>query len=256
MIWGKVPGNAGAAARAVEQRTRHILGGVGNPRDVEETWPEEVRRLHADWWEQRIARQREVDASIAAKADYEYLYDKPYEDKKTVRVAGPFTVDSLSPHRVLGVDENDELIDQIANPSPKSSSLGPSLAKLGYGEKQDFAGMILEHLKTSGVQQAHKEDRISFTAIKPWPGDLICAEGSYLEGDSEAGTERRAGIFIGPEFGTVSRPDLVEAAREAADADFDVLIACAFNYEAHSTDFDRLGRVPVLKAHERRPPYG
>ena len=208
------------------------------PRDAEEAWPEEVRKLHADWWEQRIARQREVDASIAAKADYEYLYDKPYEDKNKVRVAGPFTVDSLSPHRVLGVDENDELIDQIANPSP-------SLDKLGYGEKQDFAEMILEHLKTSGVQQAHKEDRISFSAIKPWPGDLICVEGSYLDGDADL---KRAGIFIGPEFGTVSRPDLVQAAREAADAGFDVLISCAFNYEAHSTDFDRLGRVPVLKA--------
>ncbi len=215
------------------------------PRDAEEAWPKEVKRLHAAWWEQRIARQREVDASIVAKADYEYLYDKPYEDKNKVRVAGPFTVDSLSPHRVLGVDENDELIDHIANPSPKSPSLGLNLDKLGYGEKQDFAGMILEHLKTSGVQQAHKEDRISFSAIKPWPGDLIGAEGSYLEGDK---VFKRAAIFIGPEFGTVSRPDLVEAAREAADAGFDVLITCAFNHEAHSTDFDRLGRVPVLKA--------
>ena len=62
------------------------------------------------------------------------------------------------------------------------------------------------------------------------------------------GTERRAGIFIGPEFGTVSRPDLVAAAREAADADFDVLIACAFSYEAHASEFSKLGRIPVLKA--------
>ena len=70
-----------------------------------------AKRLHAEWWQQRIARQKEIDASIAAKADFEYLYDKPYEDKKKVRVAGPFTVESLSPHRVLAVDENDELID-------------------------------------------------------------------------------------------------------------------------------------------------
>ena len=74
----------------------------------------EARNLHAQWWKQRIARQKEIDASIAAKAEFEYLYDKPYEDKKTVRVAGPFTVESLSPHRVLAVDENDELIDAVA----------------------------------------------------------------------------------------------------------------------------------------------
>ena len=107
--------------------------------------------------------------------------------------------------------------------------------------------MILENLKTAGVQQAHKEDRISFTALKPWPGDLICAEGHYMEG-GEDGSEKRAAIFIGPEFGTVSRPDLVAAAREAADAGFDVLIACAFNYEAHASEFHKLGRIPVLKA--------
>ena len=105
--------------------------------------------------------------------------------------------------------------------------------------------MILENLKTAGVQQAHKEDRITFTSISPWPGEgNICAEGRYLEGD----VEKRAGIFIGPEFGTVQRGDLVAAARECGDADFDVLIACAFNYEAHTTEFTKLGRIPILKA--------
>ena len=205
----------------------------GQPRDP---WDAVPTDLHRRWWEARIARQKEIDASIAAKADYEYLYDKPYEDRGIVRVAGPFTVESLAPHRTLGVDENDELIDHLAE------------TKTGYDGQQDFATMILEHLNTSGVQQAHREDRISFTALTPWPGDLICAEGRYVEGDVDTGTERRAGIFIGPEFGTVSRPDLVAAALEAADADFDVLIACAFSYEAHATEFSKLGRIPILKA--------
>ena len=218
------------------------------PRERPEDWDSAAEPLLADVWELRLARQKEIDASIAAKAEVEYLYDKPYEDKKKVRVAGPFTVESLSPHRVLGVDEDDELIDNLAED------------KLGYGGVQDFATVILEHLRTSGVQQAHKEDRISFTSIKPWPGDLVCAEGRYFEGsteriakaivdgDPDSGDEKRAGIFIGPEFGTVSRPDLVEAAREAADADFDLLIACAFSYEAHSTDLHKLGKIPILKA--------
>jgi adenine-specific DNA-methyltransferase len=108
--------------------------------------------------------------------------------------------------------------------------------------------MIIENLKTAGVQQARKEDKIAFTALIPWPGHFICAEGRYLEGVSESGKEKRAAIFIGPEFGTVMRPDLVAAARDAGDADFDVLIACAFNYEAHATEFSKLGRIPVLKA--------
>ena len=72
------------------------------PREADAKWPDAAKKLHADWWQARIARQKEIDASIAAKAEFEYLYDKPYEDKKKVRVAGPFTVESLSPHRVLG----------------------------------------------------------------------------------------------------------------------------------------------------------
>jgi adenine-specific DNA-methyltransferase len=206
------------------------------PRGADARWSDAARKLHADWWQDRIACQREIDASIAAKAEFEYLCDKPFDDKKIVRVAGPFTVESLSPHRVLGVDENDELID----PNAKHGA-GPDA---DYGEKQTFPQMILENLKTAGVQQAHKEDKIAFTALTPWPGDLVCADGRYLEG----GKEKRAAIFIGPEFGTVQRADLVQAAKEAGDAEFDVLIACAFNYEAHATEFSKLGRIPVLKA--------
>ena len=206
------------------------------PREADANWSKEAKKIHEAWWQNRIARQKEIDASIASGADYEYLYDKPYENKKKVRVAGPFTVESLSPHRVLAVDENDELIDGIAESTN------------GFGEERDFVRMILENLKTAGVQQAHKEDKINFISITPWPGHFICAEGRYIEGDETTGIEKRAGIFIGPEFGTVSRPDLVAAAREAGDAAFDALIACAFNYDAHSSEFKNLGRIPVLKA--------
>ncbi len=206
------------------------------PRNADGKWPDKAKKLHSDWWQARITRQQEIDKSIAAKAEFEYLYDKPYSDNKKVRVAGPFTVESLSPHRVLGVDEHDELIDSVKE------------FEAGYGEKQTFTQMVLENLKTSGVQQAHKEDKITFTALNPWPGNLICAEARYHEGGAETEKEKRAAIFIGPEFGTVIRPDLVEAAREAGDANFDVLIACAFNYEAHATEFNKLGRIPVLKA--------
>ena len=203
------------------------------PREADAKWPAKTKELHAAWWEQRIGRQKAIDASIAAKADFEYLYDKPYDDKKKVRVAGPFTVESLSPHRVLAVDENEDLIETSGR------------ADADTRDAKNFVQVILDNLKTSGVQQAHKEDKITFTTLAPWPGNYICAEGRYSETD---GSEKRAGIFIGPEFGTVTREDLVAAAREAGDAAFDVLIACAFSYDAHSADFNKLGRIPVLKA--------
>lgn len=208
------------------------------PRDAPQGWPAPAQAALKRFWEARISRQREIDASIAAKAEFEYLYDKPFTDNSKTRVAGPFTVESLSPHRTLAVDWDDELIDlHEAAEGKRKKAEAPR-------DFTDFAHMILENLKAAGVQQAHKEDRITFTSLKGWPGKWVAAEGTFMEGD----TQRRAGVFIGPEFGTVSRPDLVAAAREAGDAGFDVLICCAFNYDAHSSEFDKLGRIRILKA--------
>ncbi|MCS5693943.1 site-specific DNA-methyltransferase [Cyanobium sp. FGCU-6] len=202
------------------------------PREAQPTWSDEAKSVHANWWDARIARQKEIDTSIAAKADSEYLYDKPYEDKSKVRVAGPFTVESLSPHRTMIVNDDDTITDPLKQGATAEGAT-------------DFAQMILNTLRVAGVQQAHKQDRISFESLDGWPGILLAGKGSYRDAD---GTLKTTGIFIGPEFGTVTRVDLVEAARECADAGFNVLISCAFNYEAQSTEFDKLGSIPVLKA--------
>ena len=189
-------------------------------------------KLHADWWQARIARQKEIDASSLRKQSSNTSTTSPTTDNKTVRVAGPFTVESLSPHRVLGVDENDELIDSLkeAERRIRSQAVLPQ--------------MILENLdrrRAAGAQggqdhlhRAHRLARCIWSAAKAvtWKA-----------------TPRSAPLSSSvPSCSTVQRADLVAAAREAGDAGFDVLIACAFNYEAHTTEFRNLGRIPVLKA--------
>ncbi|WP_193178044.1 site-specific DNA-methyltransferase [Oricola nitratireducens] len=198
----------------------------------------EARKLHANWWEGRIARQKQIDESIARAADVETLYDRPYEDKGKVRVAGPFTVESLSPHRVIAA-RDDTLADEIRageggmQPDPKNVP------------EMDFGQMVLDHLRSAGVHQQEKRDTIQFNSVDPWPGNWLAAEGRYTDGD---GREKRAGILIGPEFGTLTRSQITAAAREASDARFDALIACAFNFEAQASDLNRLGPLPILKA--------
>ena len=138
---------------------------------------------------------------------------------------------------MLGVDENDELIDPLQVEGDASPPYG-----------QTFAQMILDNLRAAGVQQAHKDDRITFTSLTPWPGRYVCAEGRYLEGEGDrrrsAAPRSSSARSSAPSRG----PTWSQAAREAGDAGFDVLIACAFNYEAHATEFSKLGRIPVLKA--------
>ena len=201
------------------------------PCNRQESWPREITKAFESYIDLKKRRQDEIDKSILAKSDYERLCDKPYEDKKKVRVAGPFTVESLTPHRTLTVNEEGDAVDLTEK-------------RLGYTAKKNFAELILENLRTAGVQQAHKEDKINFNSLAPWAGTYICAEGYYQEGDKA----KRVAIFIGPEFGTVQRADLVEAAREAADAKFDALIACAFSYDAHTTDLTKIGSLQILKA--------
>ena len=209
------------------------------PRELPAAAPAAAAAPHGKWWEARIARQREIDASIAARADVEYLYDKPYVDGARVRVAGPFTVESLSPHRVLPASA-EELIGELDAAAGKRRPADADLAG------QDFAAIVIDYLKAEGVRQHDKGDRIAFESLTPWPGDFIGAAGTFIEG--EGGPERRAAILIGPEYGTVGRQDIVAAAREAVDARFDVLIACAFNFDAHSSELGRLGGLRILKA--------
>jgi adenine-specific DNA-methyltransferase len=211
------------------------------PRELPATAPPSAADTHTKWWEARIARQQEIDASIAARADVEYLYDKPYQDNARVRVAGPFTVESLSPHRVLPASE-EEMIDEIDAAAGKRTRDDDALAS------NDFAAIVIDYLKSEGVKQQDKGDRISFESLNPWPGNWIGAEGRFVEGAEGAQVERRAAILIGPEFGTVGRADLVAAAREAADARFDLVIACAFNFDAHSSELGSLGSLRILKA--------
>ncbi|HCB75567.1 MAG TPA: site-specific DNA-methyltransferase [Sphingomonas bacterium] len=217
------------------------------PREAGADWLDAPRAVLAQWWDARIARQREIDASIAARADTEYLYDQPYEDKGRVRVAGPFTVESLSPHRVPAVDHDDSLFDELEAAEGRRQP-GP------VSETADFAQMVLDNLKRSGVQQAHRADRLVFSAIAPWPGRFICAAGTVRQASEGAGDtladspERRAAILVGPEYGTVARPDLTAAAREAMEAGFDLLIAAAFNFDAHAGEFTNMGALTVLQA--------
>lgn len=207
------------------------------PREADAKWSETAKRLHAAWWDARIERQKKIDASIGKAADVEMLYDRPYDDKSRVRVAGPFTVESLSPHRVVPADED-------MNADKMKATDGKRRRSKLMTSQTDFADMVIENLRTAGVHQAEKRDTIRFTSLTGWPGEYICAEAHFQEGE----TQRRAAIFLGPEFGTLSRVDLVAAAREATEARFDVLIACSFNFDAHAAELTRLGPLPILKA--------
>nr|WP_246317401.1 DNA methyltransferase [Hyphomicrobium methylovorum] len=186
------------------------------PREAEAGWSDAVKKIHAAWWEARVNRQNEIDDSIAKAADVEYLYDRPYVDNTRVRVAGPFTVESLSPHRVIPSGDI-ELAEGIGEPEKKRR------AKLA-APPSDFTAMVIEHLRSSGVQQGAKGDRIELDPISGWPGEYIGAEGIFMEKNGKGPVQRSAAILIGPEFGTLSRVDLVAAAREATEARFDVLI--------------------------------
>ena len=205
------------------------------PREEDDSWPETVKHCHSKWWKARIERQKEIDASIAAKADFETLYDKPYMDNSKVRVSGPFTVESLSPHRMVSADEDYSYASgENSNQEGVSEAIPPN----------DFTQMVLENMKSAGVHQVAKEDRITFSTLEGWPGQYIAAVGHYTEGD----IERRAGIFIGPEYGAITKSDLANAAREAQQDRFDAMIACGFNFDAHTSELTKLGPLPILKA--------
>ncbi len=174
--------------------------------------------------------REEIDAAIARHAETETLFDKPYEDSGRIRVAGPFTVESLSPHRVLATEEERPLSEREGQ---RESAPG------------QFAAMILENLKKAGVQNTKKSERMTFDTLEPHAGRWINAAGTYREGE---GKPRRVAVSIGPEHGTVGPAHIHEAAKEAVEGvGFDVLIVCGFAFDPHvSEEAKRYGKLTVL----------
>ena len=211
------------------------------PNNPPDDWPPEARKAHQKFWNERAKRQQQIDDCIAANADFELLYDRPYEDNNTVRVAGPFTVESLTPHRSIEASSTSLESDGYQPEKKRNGDVFKSTPAIPV---RDFNAVILEQLKSAGIQQIDKRRRIEFDSLIGWPGNLICAEARY----PEEKRQRRAGILIGPEHGTLGREDIVGAAREAADSGFDILITCAFNYDSQTTEVSKLGKMPVLKA--------
>ena len=199
------------------------------PREAEGN--SKVAELLAQWWALRQQRQKDIDASIALRADMEMLYDQPYDDPKRVRVSGPFTVESLSPHRILPADED----------------MDGTVTEKEAHDRQDFTGIILDNLKASGVDNRIKQERIKFASLDPFPGKWVHAKGTYADAD---GAIKSVAISIGPEHGTVGPMQVKEAAKEAVQGlGFDLLIICGFAFDPSVSDeAKRYGKLPVLPA--------
>jgi adenine-specific DNA-methyltransferase len=202
------------------------------PREADAKWPAEMKKLHGEWWTVRRDRQKAIDDSIARRAETEFLYDQPYEDSKRIRVTGPFTVESLSPHRVLAPDTE--------RPATEAA-----------GERDDaggsFVNIVLDNLRKAGVQNTVKQERLVFDRLEPYSGLYLQASGEYTP---EGGKSQRVAICIGPQYGTVG-PDLVnEAAKEAVQGlGFNLLIVLGFAFDPHTSEEQkRYGRLQVLVA--------
>ena len=193
------------------------------PKSVGE--PTKCKEIIEKWWKLRRKRQEATDDAIDQHSDSEILYDQPFEDSKRIRVTGRFTVESLSPHRVLSSDS--ERKDGVSQP-----------------DSQSFEMTIIENLKKAGVQNTVKEERLNFDRIERYPGEWIHAEGEYT---AKNGEMKRAGVSIGPEHGTVSPEQIQEAAKEAVKGlEFDLLIVCGFAFDPHaSEERDRYGKLKV-----------
>ncbi len=204
-------------------------------------WPVAAENALEAFWAARIARQSAIDASIEREGNRnaEFLYDKPYDDPKITRVAGPFTVESLSPYRVIPSDDDPRILDMLRD---DEGELPPRVV---HKEQTDFAQVVMEHLKSAGVQNTKKGERLEFDSVEPWPGKgYVAFEGRY----EERGATRRAAIAIGPEYDAVGYEFVRNAAREARDA-FDILIICGFQFAPEVDDtMLNFGRLKVLKA--------
>lgn len=196
------------------------------PAEMEPFW-----KAFDEFWRLRREKQAEIDAAILRHSETELLFDQPYEDNKRLRVTGPFTVESLAPHRVMRDTEEEPL----------------TVAPIGEPTKTDFSTMILDNLRKSGVQNTRKNERLKFETLESFAGLYLHAKGTYTDA---TGTIKTVAVSIGPEFGTVGQDWVKEAAKEAVKGvGFDLLIVCGFSFDGYTTEeaknFGALTVLPV-----------
>lgn len=160
--------------------------------------------------------------------DEEILYDQPNEDKKKMRVAGPFTVETLQSFNVvnpdaIGVDERNET--------------------------EDFQERVFAHLKTSGIRNGAKNEQAIFYNIEAVANPYLHAKGYYKDAE---GKERLAYFHIGPKFGSVSKRAVSEALKEfrgiALNEGASWLCVLGFSFEDNINEKDyNLGSFVVSK---------
>ena len=180
------------------------------------------------------ASKEETDRLVKQNAGTTQLYDRPYDDGKRNRVAGPFTVESLSPHRVLPTqDEADETSKSFAS---------EDVSRTG-----DFAQMVLENLRKAGVQNTKKGERLRFDDLQPYAGRWVQARGSFTTAE---GATKRVAVSVGPEYGAVGPMQVTEAAKEAMQGlGHDVLVVCGYAFDPHvSEEARRIGELTILPA--------
>jgi adenine-specific DNA-methyltransferase len=170
--------------------------------------------------------RKEIDAIISKHAESEFLYDQAEEDTRKVRVSGPFTVESLSPHSTVAPARSE---------SEKAATVEDGSA---------FEKSIVDNLLKAGVQNGRKAERLLFDSLVPFAGERIQAEGIQRE------TGQRIAVSIGPRYGTVDPEWIRLAAREATRGlGFDLLLVCAFSFDPQAgkamEEFS-IGRVRVL----------
>ncbi|WP_068426293.1 site-specific DNA-methyltransferase [Piscicoccus intestinalis] len=184
--------------------------------------------------------REEIDAAIKRHADFETLYDRPYEDKGVVRVAGPFTVESLSPHRSLAFAGGPD-VEHRESISEQQGAAQP--------DAPNFEQSILENLQRAGVQNGRRQERIEFTSVEPYAGTYIQAVGirrGEPDGADADTTETRVGIAIGPQYGTVSQGFCRDAVREAIRAgDIDLLCVLGFAFDASTNEVTEADGITV-----------
>ncbi|MGA9408652.1 MAG: DNA methyltransferase [Bacteroidota bacterium] len=230
-IYAKRQGNLDAIRAELNTSLKQSWEDWQVPGEADQTWPHKTKQFHAEWWKLYRERRKEIDDLIARHSDTELLYDQPYEDNKRIRVTGPFTVESLSPHRVLSTADDDR---------------DGKFSEQEAMQQQDFVSMILDNLRKAGVQNTVRKERLKFDRLDSFAGVWLHGSGEY----SENGKRKRVVISIGPEHGTVGPQLIKEAAKEAVlGVGFDLLIVCGFAFDPHvSEEAKRYGKLTVLIA--------
>jgi adenine-specific DNA-methyltransferase len=206
------------------------------PFDADPEWPAPLKKALEAYRDAWRAKMDEVNATIAASAPQETLYDQPKVVPNVLRVSGPFTVE--------GVQPDEELLDLESPVGGAPETLETFPTEEEATNAAAYLETMIKLLRKDGIRFPDNK-HVDFIELEVLPHGILHAQGKWEMGDET----HRVAVSVGPQYGPITAVQVEESLRSAARGGYDDLVFAGFTFDGAAQAAIQEDPHPYVRCH-------